>query len=53
MHTFFGNKHMESSNYECAIQSFKDALIKLRNRTRQPPLLVSLVHPNSLSMYRI
>ena len=34
---------MESSNYECAIQSFEDARIKLGNHTRQPPLIVSLV----------
>ena len=44
MHLLFGNLHMESSGYDSAIQSFQDAQIKLANRTRQPPLLVSLVY---------
>ena len=40
-----GNMHMESGDYERAIQSFENARIKLGNRTRQPPLIVSLVYP--------
>ena len=45
MHLLLGNKHMETSNYKGAIQSFKDARIKLGYRTRRPLLIVSLVYP--------
>ena len=43
MHLLLGNKHVENSNYDGAIQSFKNARIKLGYRTRQPLLIVSLV----------
>ena len=52
MHHLLGNKHMGNSAYEYAIQSFKDAQIKLGDRAHQPPLIVSLVYPSSLVIYR-
>ena len=39
-----GNLCMKNNNYERAIQLFKDAQVKLGNRTRPPPLIVSLVY---------
>ena len=52
MHLLLGDKYMESSTYEGAIRSFKDAQITLGDRAHQPPLIVSLVYLNSLTMYR-
>ena len=45
MHLLFGNLHMENGEYECTIQSFENAHVKLANRTRLPLLIVSLVYP--------
>ena len=45
MHLLLGNKRMESNDYEHAIQLFEDAQIKLGDRSRKPPLIVSLVYP--------
>ena len=44
MYLLRGNSHMESGDYECAIQSFKYARAQLGNRTSRPPLVVSLVN---------
>ena len=52
MHLLLGNKHMEGGNYEHAIQSFESAQIKLGDRVHQPALIVLLVDPNSLVVYR-
>ena len=52
MHLLLGNVHFESSDYEHAIQSFEDARIKLGDYAGHPPLIVSLVHPNSLATHQ-
>ena len=44
MYFLIGNKQMESNDYEHAIQSFVDARVGLDHRTRQPPLIISLVY---------
>ena len=43
MHFRLGNLHMNGGDYECAIQSFQCAQLKLGDRTDEPPLIVSLV----------
>ena len=52
MHLHIGNIHLESSDYERAIQSFEDARIRLSDYASEPPLMVSLVYHNSLAMHR-
>ena len=51
MHLLLGNMHMEGGDYKRAIRSFEDAQMKLRNPTRPPMLIVSLVYPLVLVVY--
>ena len=44
MFLLLGNKHIESGDYNPAIQSFEAAQIKLGDRSRKPPLIVLLVY---------
>ena len=44
MYLCLANEHMQSGNYERAVQSLEDARIKVGNRGK-PPLMVSLVYP--------
>ena len=45
MHLLYGNLYMGNGDYSHAIQSFKDARMKLGGRTEQaPPLIIKLVY---------
>ena len=44
MYLLRGKMYMESSEYNCAIQAFKDARVKLGSHEGQPPLIISLVY---------